>query len=251
VGIKIFMIIALIPCRLESKRLKKKALLRLENIPVITHVLKRSLLCKYLDKVVVCTDSNKIIAEVKKNKGLYFKSKKKHENGTERIAEYPIKKKIKFIIDIQADEPLFDPKSIKELIFFHKKHSHYDIVVPSIKLKKGNNKNEVKIISNEKGDVLYLTRSKSPCEFKSTVPYYQKHLSIISFKPKALKKFSKLNKSKLEKIEGIELLRALENNFKIGTFLSKYTSQAIDVKEDYLKAKRIMKKDKIKNLYNL
>ena len=71
------MIIALIPCRLESKRLKKKALLRLENIPVITHVLKRSLLCKYLDKVVVCTDSNKIIAEVKKNKGLYFKSKKK------------------------------------------------------------------------------------------------------------------------------------------------------------------------------
>ena len=55
------MIIALIPCRLESKRLKKKALLKIEDIPVITHVLKRSLLCKYLDKVVVCTDNNRII----------------------------------------------------------------------------------------------------------------------------------------------------------------------------------------------
>ena len=70
------MIIALIPCRLESKRLYKKALLRLEGIPIITHVLKRSLLCKHLDKVVVCTDNNQIIAEVKKNKGLYFRSKK-------------------------------------------------------------------------------------------------------------------------------------------------------------------------------
>lgn len=243
------MIIALIPCRLESKRLSKKALLRLEGIPIITHVLKRSLLCKHLDKVVVCTDNNQIISEVKKNKGLYFRSKKKHENGTERIAEFPINKKIKFIIDIQADEPLFNPKSIKELITFHKKHDHYDIVVPSIKLNKGNNKNEVKIISNEQGDVLYLTRSESPFEFKSKVPYFQKHLSIISFKPKALKRFSKLNKSKLEKIEGIELLRALENDFKIGTFLSKHTSQAVDVKNDYLKAKRIMKKDKIKKLY--
>ena len=122
-------------------------------------------------------------------------------------------------------------------------------MVPSIKLSKGNNKNEVKIISNEQGDVLYLTRSKAPFEFKSKVPYFQKHLSIISFKPKALKKFSKLKKTKLEKIEGIELLRALENNFKIGTFLSKHTSQAVDVKNDYLKAKRLMKKDKIKKLY--
>ena len=243
------MIIALIPCRLHSKRLKKKALLKIENLPVITHVLKRAKLCNALDKIVVFTNSNKIIKEVKSNKCLYFKSKKKHNNGTERIAEYPVSKKVKYIIDIQADEPLFNPKSIEELIKFHKENPKFDIVIPSVKIKNSKNKNEVKIISSEKGKILYLTRSSAPCEFKSKLNYVQKHLSVISFKPQALKKFSKLKKSYLEKIEGIELMRALENNFNLGTFLSKYSSQAIDVKDDFVKAKKIMKKDKIKKLY--
>ena len=61
------MIIALIPCRLHSKRLKKKALLKIENLPVITHVLKRAKLCNALDKIVVCTNSNKIIKDISIN----------------------------------------------------------------------------------------------------------------------------------------------------------------------------------------
>lgn len=243
------MIIALIPSRLESKRLKKKALLKLEGLSVIGHVFLRAKLCKDLQKIVVCTNSKKIDYEIKKLNGNTFISKKKHTNGTERIAEYPLKKNIKFIIDVQGDEPLFNPKSITELVKFHKKNHHFDIVIPSIKIKNNKNKNEVKIISDEKGKILYLTRSQSPHEFKKKLKFYQKHLSIISFKPQALKKFSKLNPSRLEKIEGIELLRALENDFKLGTFLSKYTSQAIDVKDDYEKAKKIFKNDKVKYKY--
>ena len=243
------MIVALIPCRLESKRLKNKALLKIENITIIEHVIKGAQLCKYIDQIAVCTNSNLIIKLVQNLKIKTFKSKIKHNNGTERIAEFPLPKKVKFVIDIQGDEPLFDPRSLNELINFHKKNSQYDIVIPSTKLAKGDNKNEVKIISNDKGKILYLTRSNSPYEFKKKNKFYQKHLSVISFKPKALKKFYKLRKSKLEKIEGIELLRALENNFKLGTFISNFSSQAVDVKEDYLKAIKLMKKDKIKNLY--
>ena len=243
------MILALIPCRLESKRLKNKVLLKLENITIIEHVIKRAQLCKFIDQIAVCTNSN-LIKKVAKNLNIKtFKSKKKHNNGTERIAEYPLSKKVKYVIDIQGDEPLFDPRSLNELIKFHKKNSHYDIVIPSTKLNKGDNKNEVKIISNDQGKILYLTRSKSPYEFKKKNKFYQKHLSVISFKPRALKKFAKLRRSKLEKIEGIELLRALENNFKLGTFISNFSSQAVDVKEDYLKAIKLMKSDKIRKLY--
>ena len=45
--------------------------------------------------------------------------------------------------------------------------------------------------------------------------FFFKHLSIISFKPEALVKFAKAKKSRLEKIEDIELLRALEIGLKI------------------------------------
>ena len=59
------MILALIPCRLESKRLKNKALLKLENITIIEHVIKRAQLCKLSIKLV-CTNSN-LITKVAKN----------------------------------------------------------------------------------------------------------------------------------------------------------------------------------------
>ena len=53
----------------------------------------------------------------------------------------------------------------------------------------------------------------------------------------------------LEKIEGVELLRALEIGLKIKSPLLKGDSFSIDVKKDYLKAKIKIKKDKIFNLY--
>ena len=53
----------------------------------------------------------------------------------------------------------------------------------------------------------------------------------------------------LEKIEGIELMRALELGMKIGTFVIKGSDFAVDVKTDLFKAINVMPKDKIRKLY--
>ena len=66
-----------------------------------------------------------------------------------------------------------------------------------------------------------------------------KHLSIISFKPEALKKFFFSKQTKLEKIEGVELLRALELGIKIKTLILKGESFSVDIKQDYKKAKNL------------
>ena len=58
-----------------------------------------------------------------------------------------------------------------------------------------------------------------------------------------------MKKGELEKVEGVELLRALENDFSIGTYIIKNKSFAIDVKEDLIKALQIMPFDKIRKLY--
>ena len=71
-----------------------------------------------------------------------------------------------------------------------------------------------------------------------------KHLSIISFKPEALKKFFFSKQTKLEKIEGVELLRALELGIQIKTLILKGDSFSVDIKQDYKKAKNFMKRDK-------
>jgi len=97
---------------------------------------------------------------------------------------------------------------------------------------------------------MYLSRSKIPHNYNNNADYYLKHLSIISFLPSALKKFSEHPQTKLEKIEGIELLRALEIGLKIKTTILKGNSFSVDIKEDLNKAKRVMKKDKLFKLYS-
>ena len=76
-----------------------------------------------------------------------------------------------------------------------------------------------------------------------------KHLSIISFKPNALKKYSSSKKTYLEKLENIELLRALELGLKIKSLNLKGDSFSVDIKEDYVKALKKLPKDKIFKKY--
>ena len=243
-------IIGLIPCRLKSTRLAEKGLLNIDGLPLIIHTLKRVQLCKDLHDVIVCTDSEKIKNLVKKFGGKCLITKSTHKTGTDRIAE--ISKRIKYdvAIDIQGDFPFVDPKNISRLIKFHLSHN-FDIVVPSspITEKDAKLKDVVKLVANKNNRILYFSRSIIPNPFKFKPKFYLKHMSIISFNKKALELFSSLKNGKIEKIEGIELMRALENNMKIGTFKINKDIFSVDIKKDYLKSKKLMPFDKIRKKY--
>ena len=245
--------LGLIPARLKSSRLFNKPLLLLDGLPMIIHTLKRAMLCRDLDKVIVCTDSDKIVSIVKRYGGEAIKTKSSHSNGTERIAEVAkkIKKNFKLIIDIQCDEVFLKPQSITKLIKFHEKNKKFDIVVPHSEFNIKNSKNVVKILANNQNKIIYMSRFDIPFNFHGVHKKLLRHLDIISFKPKILIKFSKLKKSKLEKFENIELLRSFESNFKIGTFLIKEEKNtfSINTKQDYERAKKIMKYCAIRKLY--
>ena len=244
------MIIGLIPSRIASTRLYQKPLLEVDNLPIVIHTLKRVQLSKKIDRVIVCTDSIKIYNLVKAHGGDAIVTSKFHKNGTERIAEVAKKfKNLKLVIDIQGDEPLINPKNIDDVINFHLKNKKFDIVIPSAKFRNNaESKNIVKIVSFNK-KILYLSRSLIPYPFKKKPTFYQKHLSIISFKPSVLNNYSKLKETYLEKIEGIELLRALENNYNLGTFFIKSKSFSVDIRDDYLRSVYAMKKDKTRKRY--
>lgn len=244
-------ILGLIPVRLNSSRLNQKSLLLIKKIPLIIHTYRRAKLSKKLDDLVICCDDKKIVEVAKKFNAKAIITSKKHKNGTERINEAykKIKKKYDLVVDIQGDEPLINPNQIDKVIQFHLRNNRSDIILPSLKLKNISSYNIVKVISDKQGKVLYLSRSKIPHNFNKKADYYLKHLSIISFKPNALKKFSESKQSRLEKIEGIELLRAIELGLKVKTTIIKGNSFSVDIKEDFLKAKRFMEKDKLFKFY--
>ena len=236
--------IGLIPVRLKSKRLYQKSLLPIRGLPLFVHVYKRAKMSKFLDELYVCCDDKKIIKICKKYNVKSLITSKKHANGTERILEASnkIKKKYDLIVDIQGDEPLLNPQHIDRVINFHKKNKKMDIILPSLKSESKNNPNIIKIAKNKDNIVLYLSRNTIPYCAKNK--YIDKHLSIISFRPNALIKFAKSKRTKLEKIENIELLRALEIGLKIKSFDLKGESFSVDVKKDYLRAVKKMQNDK-------
>ena len=78
-------IVALLPARLLSTRIKTKCLKKINGIPIIIHTLSRVKLVKGIDDFFVCTDSNKIkkLGWKKKlnlNKGLFLTMKWYLEN---------------------------------------------------------------------------------------------------------------------------------------------------------------------------
>jgi 3-deoxy-manno-octulosonate cytidylyltransferase (CMP-KDO synthetase) len=244
-------ILGLIPCRIGSKRLPGKALLKINNYPLIVHVFKRAKLAKKLNDVYVCCDDIKIFKIVKNFGGKAILTSKKHKNGTERIAEaYKfLKKKYDLVVDIQGDEPLINPTHIDKVISFHLKNFKSDIIVPSLKIKQSQNKNIVKIVKDNNKNVLYFSRSSIPFNFKKKKISCSKHLSIISFKPSALIKYSKSNQTILEKTEGIELLRALEIGLKVKSPDFIGDSFSVDVRKDFIKAQIKITKDRYFKLY--
>ena len=238
------MTIVLIPARLKSSRLPNKPLIKIAGLPIIVRVLRNTLKSKKFKKVIVCADDKRILKVLKKYNHTGVLTSKKHRNGTERIAEVAKKNNSKLIVDVQCDSIFVNHINLEKLVNFHKKNMHFDIVIPHINFEKPNDKSAVKLVTNKKNEIIYMSRADIPFSNSKKKLPMKKHLDYISFKRDALLKFTDLIQTPLEINEGIELLRAIENNFKVGTFKIKNDLFSVNTKKDLYSAIKILKATK-------
>ena len=245
-------IVGLIPTRWASRRLPGKSLKMLGGIPVIIHTYRRAKLSKKLKDIYICCDTKKVYNIAKKYNAKAILTSKKHKCGTDRIAEAlkKLKKKYDQIINIQGDEPLINPNNIDKVIKHHRSNKNFDIILPNLKTKFVSDPNVVRLIFNKKKEVIYITRSNTPNQFIKKTKYIFKHLSIVSFKPSALINYSNSKQGGLEKIEDIELLRAIDIGLKIKTFSILANSFSIDVKQNLIDARKRIYQDKYYKIYS-
>lgn len=244
--------VGLIPTRFNSRRLPGKSLKMIGNLPMIIHTYRRSKMAKNLLDVFICCDTKEVLQVAKKFGAKAIITSKNHKQGGDRIFEAykKLKKKYDQVIDIQGDEPLIDPYNIDQVVKFHRKNKEYDIILPNLPTKFTKDPHVVRLIFNRLKEVLYLTRSNTPYHFVSSINKIFKHLSVISFKPSALKDFANFShKSKLENLEDIELLRAIDIGLKIKTFSLKGDSFSVDVLKNLIDARKKIKKDKYYKIY--
>ena len=239
-------VLVLIPSRMSAKRLHGKPLLKINNIPIISHVFNRGIETK-LGEVIVCTEDQEIIAAVEKNNGKAILTGTQHKNGTERIYEGLQKLKmtnVNYIISLQGDEPEINPEDIKNL-YNNMIKNNSDMGTLAAEIKEDSmlyNKNIVKVKTQEKlknnNFVLAINFSRGNFSKQSINIYH--HIGIYCYKTSILKKFIDLKQTKNEIINRLEQLRAMDNNIKIRVALANTSPIGIDTKEDYLALKKIM-----------
>lgn len=240
--------IALIPARYGSTRLKAKALMKINGIPMIEHVYKN--MSKGSFEVAVVTDHDEIESCVKNVGGKVLRVNDEVATGSERIGlaykRYLKDSNYDFIVNVQGDEPLLKSYAIDQLLQFHAK-SKFDIATLTYP-RKGEadfqNPNTVKIAFNQTtGQCYYFSRSAIPFYRQNketqTWKWYQ-HVGVYCYRPKILEQFLHLPSSELETAETLEQLRALEAGLLIGATCIDQLLQSVDTLEDVTKVEDLL-----------
>jgi len=228
--------VGVIPARWSSTRFPGKPLYVIAGKPLLRHVWERSSKAKNLDSVIIATDDMRI-AEAAFNWGAEIAlTSPKHRSGTDRIAQVARHaKKFAFVVNIQGDEPLIDPRLVDELVQKLRSDRSIDIVTAAHPFENPGeafSPHQVKVVVDESGCALYFSRAAIPFPRNPLGIRYFRHQGIYGFRRGALLQFVQWKPTPLERAESLEQLRALENGVKVHVLITAKGSPGIDTLAD-------------------
>jgi 3-deoxy-manno-octulosonate cytidylyltransferase (CMP-KDO synthetase) len=236
--------VAIIPARIESSRLPRKALLDICGLPMIIHVYRRCLLASKLDEVYVATDSSEIKECVETHGGNVIMTSSSHQTGTDRIAEAAKNIDAEIIVNVQGDEALVSPPYVDKVVAELQDNSDINVGILVNPYTKNNSPSDIKVVLNKNNDVLYVSRSDIPSNSRFEDPPMLKAYHIVPFRKKFLLQFTQLEKGSLEKIEYNEYLRIIEHGYKIRAVHVESDAVSVDTIKDLQYVRAAMPKDK-------
>jgi 3-deoxy-manno-octulosonate cytidylyltransferase (CMP-KDO synthetase) len=239
--------VGIIPARWSSTRFPGKPLYIVGYKPLLQHVFERCRQAKNLDSVIVATDDMRI-AEAAFNWGAEVAlTSTRHCSGTDRIAEVARNaKQFAFIVNIQGDEPLVDPRLIDKIVEKLRSDRVIEIVTAAHRFEHPEDAlspHQVKVVVDLAGNALYFSRAPIPFQPPRSggvqSPQQNKgrflslrHQGIYGFRRNALLQFVKWKPARLERAESLEQLRALENGIKVHVLITAKGSPGIDTLAD-------------------
>ncbi|NLR89982.1 MULTISPECIES: 3-deoxy-manno-octulosonate cytidylyltransferase [Flammeovirga] len=243
--------LGLIPARYGSSRLEGKPLADICGKPMIQHVYERAKAA--LDDVYIATDDKRIVEAVESFGGKVIMTSADHENGTTRCLEAlelvnkQTDGQFDAVVNIQGDEPLLEPSTLTELVnSFDEETNFATLVTPVVHAEDLENESEVFVTFDHNKNALYFSRAVIPTvrgkKRKDWMQYttFYKHLGLYAYTNDALKKFSSLAPTTLEKLESLEQLRWIEHGYQIKVGITEHDSIPVDTKEDLERVRNIM-----------
>ena len=237
--------LVLIPARIGSTRLPRKALAPIAERPMIVCVAERAAAAA-IGRVAVATDSNEIAEAVSKAGYEAVMTSEAHQSGSDRIHEALGKLDpngtVETIVNLQGDLPTIEPDAVRQVLRPFEDPA-CDIATLGVEIgddSEKTNPNVVKIVGSPIGETrlraLYFTRATAPF---GEGPLFH-HVGIYAYRRKSLERFVSMPPSVLETRERLEQLRALEAGMRIDAEIVSTVPLGVDAPEDLDKARRIL-----------
>ncbi len=198
-------------------------------------------------QAIVATDDERIVAAVKSFGGEAVMTSDTCRSGTDRVAETADLMGLgsdEIIINIQGDQPVFDPRCLDELIGPFKEDQ--DLMMSTLAFKIEDEREitdpkDVKVTFDRNGFAMYFSRAQIPFprDNQAGVDFY-KHLGFYAYTKEFLDRIITLPTGTCEDVEKLEQLRVLEFGYQIKVVVTPYDSPEIDLPEDIkrIEAKR-------------
>lgn len=230
-------ILCVIPSRIGSTRLKRKAVLPIQGKPMVQWTYENAAKCKAFSDVVVATDSDEIANIIKEIGGKVAMTDPNLNTGSDRVAavaeQYP---DMDVVVNLQGDEPFIKPRMLEQLVQPYLAGETPEMTTLAYPLdmeNKYNDPNFVKVITDLKGNAIYFSRAPIPYfRAQENAPVYN-HMGLYAFRRDFLMVYRTLPQTPLEKTELLEQLRAIEHGYKIRVCITEEKTLEINTPEEY------------------
>jgi 3-deoxy-manno-octulosonate cytidylyltransferase (CMP-KDO synthetase) len=236
--------IVVIPARFHSSRLPGKPLIKLCGVPMIVRTYRQCIKAAPLEQVYVATDDEKIRVVCQKHGIRVVMTTSNCMTGTDRLVEVAQRIEADTYINVQGDEPVFNPDDLSALIEAAAAYPQ-DVIngYCTIKDKEMFHSCSIpKVVMRPDKRLLYMSRAPIPTNKKLGFEKGWRQVCAYAFPKKALEAFASTNaKTQLEMIEDIEILRFLELDWDVRMIPMSDSSVAVDNPEDVIRAEETIR----------
>lgn len=233
-------VVLVIPARFGSTRFPGKPLVPVRGRPLIEWVALRARGATLVDRVVITSDDDRILDHMSDQGYQVVRSSSGARTGSDRVAEVAQNMEGDIFVNLQADEILGDARTIDQAVAPLIKDPGVPVSTVMRRIARPEdciNANVVKVVTNQHHFALYFSRATIPADRDQVAPSredlsWDQHLGIYAFRREALLEFSRLPTSRLEELEKLEQLRALDFGLSIYVARTEYPSWRVDSPED-------------------
>jgi len=221
--------VVIVPARLASTRLPRKALADLGGLPMVVRVARRAALSG-ATRVVVATDCDEVLDACRRFDVEAVLTRADHPTGTDRLAEAADALQLAdeaIVANVQGDEPLLPPEVVTRVADLLARRPDCAMATAAHRLADAAeffSPNVVKVVADAGGRALLFSRAPIPWardafaasreRLPGGLPAWR-HVGLYAYRAGFLRRFPTLPRAPIEEQESLEQLRALWHGFGI------------------------------------